>query len=630
VKFLIEKNLVLIDNSLDFLKCNLEKISDNTKIVTLDLESHNQLNDLKITHEKIETYLTQADRDFIDKNSLKISLEWHKNPNISKLLKFDELNLGSLFEYEMLIYLVQKFKLFLGLVRLVDNEPSNIIAASPNIIPILKILDNSKNFKLTQLFLNPDSTYDLNKITIPINFLNHPMNISFSYAKAFKIIKIMESFLTKFFNLKLDLTKSKKNSSILFLDLNPIPYENLLNFLYEHKKQILFLNEIGSLSWKKSQINILKKTNSKTFQWKDLKTKKTNSLISKNQQIIKSKTNEIFSNDNFAILFNIEGYSFWQIIKEEFITFCMSRFLQSLELLELAKDFFTKVDIDSIVVLYHTALQNKIVLHIAEKMKISCFRLQHGLHVSGSMEDKLFPINFQSSPSNLKHLFWDENLLKYYSQLGLNQNNGLVVGSPRYDNLFQLKSKNQTNTILLASTFLQNLSSVNGYDSNILDIHKETFQKICQIINSISDKKLIIKLHPSMEPMYSIKSMLNDIDSNIPIYRTQDITNLLTDSQVVICLDHSTILLESMILKKPTITYMIDSSWYENDPIITSGATMAVNSIENFEKSLNKILFDSNFRNQLIKRGTEYVDNNFANKGNSSIHLGKFLISKYF
>jgi len=630
VKFLIEKNLVLIDNSLDFLKCNLEKISDNTKIVTLDLESHNQLNDLKITHEKIETYLTQADRDFIDKNSLKISLEWHKNPNISKLLKFDELNLGSLFEYEMLIYLVQKFKLFLGLVRLVDNEPSNIIAASPNIIPILKILDNSKNFKLTQLFLNPDSTYDLNKITIPINFLNHPMNISFSYAKAFKIIKIMESFLTKFFNLKLDLTKSKKNSSILFLDLNPIPYENLLNFLYEHKKQILFLNEIGSLSWKKSQINILKKTNSKTFQWKDLKTKKTNSLISKNQQIIKSKTNEIFSNDNFAILFNIEGYSFWQIIKEEFITFCMSRFLQSLELLELAKDFFTKVDIDSIVVLYHTALQNKIVLHIAEKMKISCFRLQHGLHVPGSMEDKLFPINFQSSPSNLKHLFWDENLLKYYSQLGLNQNNGLVVGSPRYDNLFQLKSKNQTNTILLASTFLQNLSSVNGYDSNILDIHKETFQKICQIINSISDKKLIIKLHPSMEPMYSIKSMLNDIDSNIPIYRTQDITNLLTDSQVVICLDHSTILLESMILKKPTITYMIDSSWYENDPIITSGATMAVNSIENFEKSLNKILFDSNFRNQLIKRGTEYVDNNLANKGNSSIHLGKFLISKYF
>jgi hypothetical protein len=621
---------VLIDNSLYFSKHDLEKISNNAKIITLDLESHTQLNDLKITHEKIDTYLTTVDKSFIDNASLTISLEWYTNPKISKLLKFDELNLGTLFEQEMFVYLLKKFKFFLGLVRLFKNESSRTISASLNVISILKILDDSKNFELTQLFSNYNSTSNLNKILIPLNISGHHINISFSYTKTLKIIKIVEYLSTKFFNLKLDLTKSNKNPSILFLDLNPISYENLLNFLHEHKKRILFLNEIGTMSWKKSQINILKKTNSKIFQWKDLKTKKTNSLISKNQQIIQTKINEIFSNDNFENFFIIEEYSFWQIIKDEFITFCMSRFLKSLELLELTKDFFTKVNIDSIVVLYHAALENKIVLHIAEKMKIPCLRLQHGLHAIGSLEEKLFPINFLSSPSNLKHLFWDENIQQYYFQSGLNQNNGLVVGSPRYDNLFQLKSKNQTDIILLTSTFLQNFASVNGYDSNFLDIHKETFLKICKIIHSIRDKKLIIKLHPAMTPQYSIKSILNDVDSNIPIYRTQDITNLLMDSQVVICLDHSTVLLESMILKKPTITYMIDSSWYENDPIITSGATLAVNSLENFENSLNKILFDSNFRNQLIQRGTEYVNNNLANKGNASQYLGELLTSKSF
>lgn len=621
---------MLIDNSLYFSKHDLEKISNNAKIITLDLESHTQLNDLKITHEKIDTYLTTVDKSFIDNASLTISLEWYTNPKISKLLKFDELNLGTLFEQEMFVYLLKKFKFFLGLVRLFKNESSRTISASLNVISILKILDDSKNFELTQLFSNYNSTSNLNKILIPLNISGHHINISFSYTKTLKIIKIVEYLSTKFFNLKLDLTKSNKNPSILFLDLNPISYENLLNFLHEHKKRILFLNEIGTMSWKKSQINILKKTNSKIFQWKDLKTKKTNSLISKNQQIIQTKINEIFSNDNFENFFIIEEYSFWQIIKDEFITFCMSRFLKSLELLELTKDFFTKVNIDSIVVLYHAALENKIVLHIAEKMKIPCLRLQHGLHAIGSLEEKLFPINFLSSPSNLKHLFWDENIQQYYFQSGLNQNNGLVVGSPRYDNLFQLKSKNQTDIILLTSTFLQNFASVNGYDSNFLDIHKETFLKICKIIHSIRDKKLIIKLHPAMTPQYSIKSILNDVDSNIPIYRTQDITNLLMDSQVVICLDHSTVLLESMILKKPTITYMIDSSWYENDPIITSGATLAVNSLENFENSLNKILFDSNFRNQLIQRGTEYVNNNLANKGNASQYLGELLTSKSF
>ena len=621
---------MLIDSSLDFSKYNFQKFLIDTKIITLDLESHNRLNDLKISHEKIDTYLTNDDRHYIEDTSLKISIEWYKNPKISELLKFDELNLGSLFEQEIFVYLLKKFKLFFGLIRLIQNEHSTIISAPSNIIPILKILDNLNYFKLTHLFSDCNSTSNLNKILIPLNIFGHPLNISFSYTKILKIIKIIEYVSIKLFNLKLDLTKPKKESSILFLDLNPIQYENLLNFLHGNKQQILFSNEIGTISWKKSKLNILKKTNSKIFQWKDLRNNKTNSIISKNKQIIQYKVNEIFSNKIFESLFNIEGYSFWQIIQDEFITFCMSRFFKSLELLELTKDFFTKVNIDSIVVLYHAALENKVVLHNAEKMKIPCLRLQHGLHAMGIAEKNLFPINFPSSQSKLKHLFWDENLQKYYFKSGLNQNNGIVVGSPRYDNLFQLDSKNQTGTILLTSTFLQNFASVNGYDSNFLDIHKENFLEICKIIHSIADKKLIIKLHPSMPPQYSIETILNDIDSKIPVYRTQDITNLLIDSQVVICLDHSTVLLESMILKKPTITFMIDSSWYKNDPIITSGATLAVNSLDDFEKSLNKILFDPDFRNQLIQRGTEYVNNNLANKGNASISLGKLLISKSF
>jgi hypothetical protein len=621
---------MIIDNSLDFSKYNFEKISNDTKIITVDLESHSQLNDLKITHEKLDTYLTHDDKNFIDSKSLKISIEWYQNPKISKLLKFDDLNLGSLLEQEILVYLIKKFKLFLGLIRLLKNESTKIISATLNVINILKILDETKNFKHQQLLSKDDSISNLNKITIPLNIPSHPINISFSYSKALKIIKIMESLSIKFFHLKLDLTKQKNYPSILFLDLNPFQYEPLLNFLHEHQKQILFLNEIGTLSWKKSQSNILRKTNSKIFQWNDFKNKNNNLLISKNKQIIQSRIYDIFSNENFKNYFDIEGYLFWQIIKDEFITFCISRFFKSLELLELTKNFFANVSIESIIVLYHAALENKVVLHIAEKMNIPCLRLQHGLHAIGSAEKTLFPINFPSSQLNLKHLFWDKNLPHYYSQLGLNPNNGIIVGSPRYDNLFQLDSKNKTGKILLTSTFLQNFASVNGYDSNILDIHKKTFQEICKIIHSISNKKLIIKLHPSMPPKYSIKSILNEIDSSIPIFRTQDITNLLIDSEVVICLDHSTVLLESMILKKPTITFMIDSSWYENDPIITSGATLAVNSLEDFKKSLNNIIFDTNFRNQLIQKGTEYVNNNLTNKGNSSQHLGKLLISKSF
>lgn len=618
--------MIIVDNSLDFSKYNLKTIPVNTKIFSLDLESHLQLNDLNISHEKLDLYLSSDDKVLIENFSLKMSLEWYKIPKINELLKFDQLNLGSLFEQDFYFYLLKKLKFLFTLIRLSDKISSRSIISSSKVISVLKFLDNSKSFTVIDSISKDNSNSSLDKISLPINILGQNRTFSFSYNKTLKIIKTIESITSRFFNLKLNLKNSQKNPYILFLDLNPIPYRNLLNFLNQKNKQIIFSNEIVTVSWKKSQIDILKKTNSKIFGWHDFKNKQTSSKISKNKKIIKSNIGQIFSNDNFENFFIFEGHSFWEIIKNEFIPFCMSRFDKSLELLEFVKYFFTKFNIESIVVLYHNSLENKIVFHIAEKMNIQCFRLQHGMDPFGSMEERMFPLNYPSS--HLKHLLWSKNFQKYLSKLGLNENNSTVIGSSRYDDLFKLQPKNKSNKILLLSTFLNNTWGINGYDSNFLDLHKENFFKICKIVDSIVNKQLMIKLHPSMEIQYSIKPILNNINPNIPIYRTQELSNLLADSEVVICMDHSTSLIEAMILKKPTITFMTDSSWYENDSIITSGATLAVNSLEAFEKSLNRVLFDFNFRNELIERGTEYVTNNLENMGNASTSIGKLLISK--
>ena len=621
---MIEKNLIIVDNSLDFSKYDLKTIPLDTEIFSLDLESHSQLNDLNIPHQNLDSYLTTDDKLFIENHSSKITLEWYKISGINELLTFDKLNLGSLFEEDLFFYLLKKLKFLFSLMRLSENISATSISSSLEVISVLKILDNSKSFTIIDSISNSNS--NLQKIIIPVNIFGQNRTFSFSYDKILKIIKTMESTMSRLFNLKIDLKNHQKNPFILFLDLNPIPYRHILNFLNENNKQILFSNEMVTVSWKKSQIDILKKTNSKIFGWHDFENKQTSSIISKNKKIIQSKTNQIFSNDNFNNFFIFEGHSFWEIIKNEFISFCMSRFDKSLELLELVKSFFINSNVDSIVALYQNALENKIVFHTAEKMDIPCFRLQHGVDPFGSMEERSFPINYGSS--HLKHLLWSENYQKYLFQLGLNENNTTVVGSSRYDDLFQLQTKNKSNKILLLSTFLNNLWSVNGYDSTCLDIHKEIFFKICKIVDSIVDKQLMIKLHPSMEIQYSIKSILNNINPNIPIYRTQELSNLLADSEVVICMDHSTSLLEAMILKKPTITFMTDSSWYENDSIITSGATLAVNSLDDFEKSLNRILFDSNFRDELIQKGTKYVNSNLKNMGSASKSIGKLLISK--
>ena len=127
-----------------------------------------------------------------------------------------------------------------------------------------------------------------------------------------------------------------------------------------------------------------------------------------------------------------------------------------------------------------------------------------------------------------------------------------------------------------------------------------------------------------MKPIYDVNHILQKINPSIPIYRTQNVLNLLQHCDVLVSIDHSTVLLESMILGKPTITFGIDSGWYDSDSIVTSGATLKVDSLEDFEISLKKVLFDINFRNNLVKKGNEYVNNNLANKGNSSKFFSEF------
>ena len=104
--------MIIVDNSLDFSKYDLKTIPVNTKIFTLDLESHSQLNDLNISHEKLDLYLTSDDKIFIENHSIKIALEWYKIPEINELLKFDQLNLGSLFEQDL--YLFRFFQILNG------------------------------------------------------------------------------------------------------------------------------------------------------------------------------------------------------------------------------------------------------------------------------------------------------------------------------------------------------------------------------------------------------------------------------------------------------------------------------------------------------------------------------------
>ena len=78
-----------------------------------------------------------------------------------------------------------------------------------------------------------------------------------------------------------------------------------------------------------------------------------------------------------------------------------------------------------------------------------------------------------------------------------------------------------------------------------------------------------------------------------------------------------------MILNKPTIIFKIYPDSYYEDKFFQSGATLMVTTINEFEEALNLILFNETFRNDLIHKGENYINNYFVNPENAS----KFLIN---
>ena len=133
-------------------------------------------------------------------------------------------------------------------------------------------------------------------------------------------------------------------------------------------------------------------------------------------------------------------------------------------------------------------------------------------------------------------------------------------------------------------------------------------------------------MHPG-QLFYDIKPIVHSINPSIPIYQGKNILDLLEVSDVMISLSLSTTMLDAMIMDVPTITILAEDQGFEDEIIIKSKATLIVKTPEEFEKALHDVLYDEKIRNELIKKGREFVDMCLANQGTASKHLSKIIDS---
>ena len=616
------ENLVLLEGKEDVEE--LQKvITPKTKVICFDFEAHKSLLKLNIKHDKLEKYFSNNDEIIIETKTVELTTKWYKHNKIKESIEFNQVNLGSLLEIELLSYFFEYVKRLIGIIRILEKERPKKVFVSflGDCTDVI-----CKNLKIEIMKFDSKKTTSLkfDSVEIPIKIGSRIMPIKISRKNFLKFKKIISKIINLAYNTKPNINNLKFKKTILLLDYNIVSYEELIKKLSNSKHNILLLNQRRPVIWNVSSLRILKNSKCKILELNDFLNESLKIEIQKEQNEIIKRLNSLWNKDEvFNEIFSIEGYSFWNAIKENFSILTTKRFVESIERSILMNRLFDSINVSVILEWAHVGVEDKLIISIANKKKIPNMFLQHGLYIQNEKFDEYLPI-FPIVPTNgSKHLVWGEIMKKHVVKHGGIENEIIKIGSPRYDKVFNNNTKKKSNIVLLAAN---GFFGVNCKGSEIdAFIRMEKFiKKIFEVMKKYPERKMIVKLHPG-NVTFDIKPLIQKIDSSIEVYQNENILELLEKSDMMITLNYSTVVLDAMILQKPTLVLLPEEQNFETEIPLKNKAVLMVSDVDDLEIRMKELFENKKIRQELIQKGNEFVNQYIVNQGNSSEKLAKIL-----
>ena len=541
---------------------------------------------------------------------------WSDKSEISKELIYENVNLGKLFYIEFHHFLVPIIKKFVEVIKIFNKYQgssffisSTLYNIAKQIIPSVNLLD--KKQKQHDYFLYDSIKFqftDAFGVKIPRKY----------YLQLKKISELALNTLLKENNPK---TNSK---SILLVEFDPTSYENFFKTSKYFKTELLLFNRRKPVVWNKKSFSIIKNSNCRIVSLNNFINGDILQKIKTIQFLFEKKINNFEDNDFFKTFFSIGNFTFWNVIKRDFLNLCKKRIFEAIHEIEYAKKLFEQHKISCILVWSESGFNEQIVIRLAKEKKIPVILIQHGLYwetLENRTSDEfegLFP-----NESN-KFLVWGKITKKHATDCGYSQKTE-NLGSLIHDKIFDLKNKisgNKQNYILLATS---SPATNEAYDLTVktLENYEKTVETICKIVLQMN-KKLIIKLHPFQEEQ-DIKPIVKKINKKIIVKKVGSILPLIVSCEIFLTIDHSTTMLEALILDKPVISIQVKDHRLEHLPPIFASNACIQTTIENFQTSLTNILLDSDLRENIIKNGQKFVENYLSHPGNSVQKTLQFL-----
>ena len=603
--FLFVDSSISEKNLIDFISTN-----KNCRVISFDFESTDILKKHNIKFEHSETFLNNFDYTNLQNKIYKIS-EWYKNSHINEFLIYKDVNIGKLFYEQVLDYLVKSCKNIFEIQAIHKEFPESKYFVSPNLHSI--IIQFSKN---THLISDEDLKLDKDQVKLNLKFKNFNKSISLSQEKYKRIKSFTDNLLSSVFSPSLE----KNNSCrLLLVEFDTFKYGSFFRHLADSGLDLVFYGIRRPAFWNYATFLNIVKSRCKIIDSNPISPKTSREFLN-NFNNFKIKFNKLWNQTEILnSIFQIDSFSIWPIIKNDIKNLLEAEIKSSIKYIYNILENFQKYSIDGVCILSEIGYTEQLAIAAAKHMKIPTFLIQHGVYYDTANANKM---------NHSQGIYPIES--DFYLCYGLPQKNDCVtnsnipdskiipVGTIQFDELNN-QSVGDDNYVLLVTTGPQ-FENIEGHRYSNLKTYLETIREICNVVQN-NNLRIIIKQHQSTRE-YSLKDYIHKFDPNITVHSVGDVIPLIKRAKFIISIGVSTVILESLLLKKPTLAFEgIDYHW--GKPSILNGCTIV--DTNNLDSTVKKLLSDISFKNDLVFKSKKFLEKYLVNLENSVPFSTKFI-----
>ena len=613
------EKIILVDSTSNFENIkNSFKKENNLSIISFDYKSHKKLENENIPHQISDDYITYSQCKTIQDYVYKLTY-WYFEKDFLKFLEYREINLGRLYQDELLNFFVRFLKKFKEIEIIFASNQNKEFLAENELFDIIQFFTNSA--LNLQKSIKKFHSFPHEEMRVNLKIGGYEKSLFLSRDRYLKLKKLSDFLINNMFNPKItDNTKTK----ILFAEYNTERYKELFLKSKKFNAEIFFYGKRRPAFWNGSTLKTIRNSKCKII---------TNQLIYDNVakheeklgiKKMQKQLSELWKeNTSLEKFFTFGDFEVFNLIKPVLIELIENRLSHTIHEIELVNRMFQKIRFNFSVIINELGFSEQIISCLSKTHKIKCVHMQEGFHWD------TIPANANlTSQGAYLH---DADTLAVWGDIdrtisiengGVPSNKVKIIGAPRYDNLFNSETKKQ-DYILLASSGDPQPEEVNGIRINKIEKYLTDILQISKIVREL-DEEVFIKLHPSPTQLMDLVELGKTIDPKITIVSHGEITSLLPSAKLVISIGMSSAIIEALILKKPVIFIPgIDYNW--GDPSIINEKGCLISSINELKSDLEGVLNNTKLYAEQQNSSQKYLSKLISHHGNASDEFYKYL-----